>query len=539
LKSANSNTALFSVKYIVSGVQKRGVGTSIKHFAANNNEDYRFFQNSEMDERTFYEIYAKVFQIALKSKPWTVMCSYNLFNGVFASENPALLNTALRGKLGYNGVIVSDWGACHNRARALKATLDLEMPDSKNAYATLEKAYNDGFITESEINASVKRLLELIDKVENGRKVRKITKNKEQRHKTAVEIAEECIVLLKNDNGILPLAKGKRVDVYNSKASLCYGGGGSAFVSTDYEIKGIDELLANDGFNIKSFVRYNYPTDADYCILCVGNDETTEAEGFDRKDLSLKPADEEMIIKCAERNSNTIVLIYSGSAIDVSRWIDKVSAVIYVGFCGEGANEALANILSGKISPSGKLAESFPVDLQNCPIDKSKEFGSSLFYKERFFFGYRYFDLHKESVRFPFGYGLSYAKFEYSAPWVKQLGESKFTIGFDITNVSDIAAKEVVQIYVGDVFCTSERPMKELKAFKKVLLAAGETKTIEIDLDKEAFSFYNPAIGDWYVENGTFDIFIASSSQDIKLKLSVGINLEEYSQFSQKNTVVI
>ena len=520
----------------IEGIQRRGVGTSLKHFAANNAENYRFYQNSETDERTFYELYGKAFEIALKAKPWTVMCSYNLVNGIYASENPKLLKEILRGKFGYDGVIVSDWLACMHRAKALKATLDLEMPYSGASYGELEKAYRDGFISDEEIDSCAKRVLELIDKCEKSKPARKVLKSKEERHKIAVEAAEECIVLLKNDNGILPLKSGSALDVYHSWSSSVYGGGGSSYVVTEDKVARIDDVLRSRGENVTSYAQPFYPPKGEYCIVCVGNTPEVECEGFDRENISLPARLEEMIVKCAENNPNTIVLVYAGSAIDASKWIDKVAAVVYVGFCGEGANEAAANILFGKVCPSGKLAESFPINLECTPVNKENEFAPYVYYKERFDIGYRYYDKHPEKVRFPFGFGLTYADFAYENAEIVKHGETDYTVRFTLSNRSNTDAKEVTQIYVQDAFCTSERPLKELKAFTKTHLKAGESKTVEIKLDKSAFSYYNASLNDWYVENGRFNIYIAASSQDVKATLTIDIQLDDYTQFTAKNT---
>lgn len=523
----------------IEGLQERGVGTSLKHFAVNNNENYRFYQNSELDERTFYELYTKAFEIALEASPWTVMCSYNLVNGIYASENPWLLKGVLRDKFGYNGVIVSDWGACMHRAKALKATLDLEMPHSQASFGELKQAYEDGFITEHEIDNSVRRLLELIEKCQAAKTYRKAQKTKEERHKVAVEAAKDCIVLLKNDNSILPLKSGSDISVYHSSSSSFYGGGGSSHVETENKVERIDAVLRKRGENITAYTKHYSPSGTKYSIVCVGNSPEIEGEGFDRENISLFSRHNEMIERCAEDNPNTIVLLYAGSAIDVSKWIDKVAAVLYVGFCGEGANEAVADILFGNVSPSGKLAESFPISLADNPIEKEEEYEPYVYYKERFDIGYRYYDKHSEKVRFPFGFGLSYANFVYDDARLIKHTETDYTIQFTITNQSAIDAKEVTQIYVQDVYCASERPVKELKAFTKTLLKAGESKTIQIKLDRKAFAYYNAALKDWYVENGKFNIYVATSSQDIKAEFAVDIQLDEYTQFTAKNTKLL
>lgn len=516
----------------IRGVQDSGVGTSLKHFALNNGEDYRLTQNSEVEERAMRELYLPAFERALEAKPWTVMCSYNMINGVYASENKKMLSDILRGEFGFDGVIVSDWCAVKNRARALKATLDLEMPYSERSYPELVEGLEAGYISEKDVDDSVERVLTLVDKATEAKKTRKVKTTKEERYARTVKIAEESIVLLKNEDDLLPLKKGMKIDVYFDDGSKETGGGGSAKVEPDVEVKGIGKCLQDEGFEV-IYHGDAYLTDAtgDVQLMCV-NANTYESEGYDRRDLLLKKRHEEMILNAARRNKNVVVAIYAGSAVEMSNWIDLVRGVLFVGFCGEGQNEALARILAGKVNPSGKLAQTFPESLDDLPVDLEQEYERAVYYRERFAVGYRYYDWAMIEPLFPFGYGRSYAKFEYSDLEIKKNGETDYEVSYTVKNVSNVDGKEISQVYVGDVIATSERPEKELKGFSKDLIKAGESKRITVKLGERAFAFYNPSIGKFYVENGKFVISVGASSADLRLQGEITVKLPKFTQMS-------
>lgn len=516
----------------IDALEKRGVGTSLKHFAANNCENYRHTQNSEMDERTFMELYAPPFERALKAKPSTVMCSYNLVNGVYASENKRLLSDLLRNRLGFDGVIVSDWGAVKNRARALKATLDLEMPARYEGKEEIKAALVAGYITEDEIDQSSERILSLIKTFIERRKTRKFTRDKNSRHELAVKLAEEGIVLLKN-NGILPLKKDSIIDLFNQEKASVVAGGGSALVKTHSPTKNLLTALKEKGIAVNDHPQFVYQKELsrDTPILCVST-TVPDAESIDRRSIDLDKRCEEMILSVAKNYPNTIVVIYAGSAVNCSRFIDKVGAIIFAGYAGEGTNQALANILFGDVNPSGKLSETFPVRLEDCPSYSDFCDQNSNFYSERMFSGYRYFDQSNIKPLFPFGHGLSYSKFEYSNLRLEKISECEYKISYDIKNISEVKGKEISQVYVGDVICSSKRPVKELKGFSKDEILPHQTKTVSVILNKRAFAYYNPSLKDYYVENGKFRIFVGASSVDIKLTGEITINLPEYEQMS-------
>lgn len=535
----------------IAGVQSKGIGTSLKHFAANNREYDRFFQSSEVDERTLHEIYLPAFRRALKAEPWTVMCSYNLLNGVYASENRKLLHDILREELGFDGVIVSDWGAVADRAKALKATLDLQMPYSDDAYTALKEAYERGYVTEEEIDESVARMLALIGKSEAGKSARVVTHTKEERHALAVKVATEAAVLLKN-NGVLPLRSGESVYVGGKFAEKgVYGGGGSAYVESDFKPADLAELIRKENPEISATYHQAYYSEggrhgyfnlrkaiqlaeqSDKAIVAVGFDEHTDCEGLDRTTLKLSPIAVDFIRKIARVNANTIVIVYGGSAVDMTEWIDEVAAVFSVNFNGEGGNEALAGLLTGKENPSGKLQETFPLALEDTPTDDYRGDGYKDVYSERIFVGYRYYDRFGD-VLFPFGYGLSYSAFEYGNLSVTQKGTG-YEVSFTVKNTSDVAGKEIVQVYVGAEHSLVERPEKELKAFEKIALAPGEEKRVTLGLTLQDFAYYCTEIKDWRTEDGTYTVSVGGSSRNLPLKSKVKITLSRDEQPSQRD----
>lgn len=536
-------------KAYIEGVQSKGIGTSLKHYCANNREYDRHFLSSEIDERTLREIYLPAFEIAVQAQPWTVMCSYNLINGVWASESEWLLEDVLRGEFGFEGIVVSDWGATHHAVRAAKAGLDLTMPYRAESFDELKAAYENGFLTDAEIDRNVSRLLAFIEKTQNSDK--KITTTKQQRHENAVKIAQEGTVLLKNDDNILPL-KGCSVAVFGyGRNGLSLGGGGSAFVQTEYKQPAlIDALEARfDSSTMAkriagSDIGFDYylhhgtaiaeTKDADVLVYCMGTGAAVETEGRDRDTIKVSDMQVDILKRIVKINPNVVVVLHAGSAIDVSEWIDLVKAVVYVGFAGEAANEAAADILTGKVSPSGKLAETFPLNLESAAVGKYEGNGFVDRYSEGIFVGYRYYDSFNKQVAFPFGFGLSYAAFEYSDLQVKKESETDYEISYVIKNVGSVAAKEISQVYVHDVFASVSRPQKELKGFSKDLLQPGESKKISMKLNARAFAYYSLPKKAWHVENGEFEILVGASSRDIRLSTKIEIRLPETEQFSRQ-----
>ena len=535
-------------KAFIEGVQSKNIGTSLKHFCLNNREHDRLMVSSDVDERTMREIYLSAFETALKARPYTVMCSYNLINGVYAAENRWLLNDVLRDELGFDGVVVSDWGATREPWRALKASLDLCMPKMKYA-AGIRRAYDAGIITDAEIDESVSRILALMERTDGEKKCET---DKAERYARAVNIAKETFVLLKNEDNILPIKGGNILvadHIGGMRHHAPYCGGGSAKVDvrstrpTLFEC--ISKLVSGKGSAVRgdgSAITPNYLScagkalclarDNDACVVCVGNDATVEVEGVDRATMRLHPSIEQYIINFADLNPNVIVCVYAGSAIDMTPWIDKVKAVVMVGFAGEGVNEALADTLFGINNPSGKLSETFGRSLEDYPAGSYKGNGFVEGYGEGLFIGYRWFDEKNITPLYPFGHGLSYSTFEYSDITLNKQSETDYEVSFTVTNTSDVDGKEIAELYVSDVMARVVRPKKELKGFKKVFVKAGESVRVSIPLDFRSFAYYSVPLKRWHVENGRFDILVGASSRDIRLRGSVDIRLPETEQLS-------
>lgn len=550
-------------KSFIEAVQKKGIGATLKHFCANNREYARFTVSAEVDERTLREVYMKAFRIALDAKPWLVMCSYNPVNGWYASENRWLLKEVLRDELGFDGVIVSDWSAVHDRAKCLKATLDLEMPYEKRSQKNMEDALARGFITEDEINESCARILNLYDKIEANRQLRKVDTTVEERHDIAVKILEEGIVLLKNDDDILPLKTKCKIAVIGeiSKKPEMYGGGSSSLEGfCEYKQKPLSELLSeflpecdvkyynaynnidflghkNREFLGKTAIKAAY--ESDLAIVCVGNNATVESECFDRENIKLPVIHEDILNRVCDVNKNVVVIVTAGSCIDMSGFKDRVKAIIYTGFGGEATNETLADILIGKVCPSGKLSETFINKMEDNPTCFSKGNNFVERYAEGVNVGYKYYAKNNIPVQFPFGYGLSYAKFEYSDLKIEKKGEAEYLISYNVKNISDVDAKEISQVYVKDVFAMVDVPSLSLAAFAKTEIKAGETKRISHLLDKNVFEYYSTVKKDWYIENGYFEILIGASSQDIRLSERINIELDEDGQNTKYDDLFI
>lgn len=538
-------------KTFIEGVQEKGIGTSLKHFCANNSEYDRLYQSSDLDERTMRDIYLSAFKKAVEAKPWTVMCSYNPVNGVYASENRWLLNDVLREEFGFDGTIISDWGAVINSARSAKATLDIRMAYDDRAFGELKKAYDNGYLTEDEINERAGKVLELIARNEEAKAIRKVELTKEQRHNNALKIAKEAVTLLKNEGGLLPLKDdgSKVLMIGESLYNTPMGGGGSALVQTDYPRVSLAAVMRNkiaEGRVVEGPRSYHdvaimgrrmdmaAAADAGTVIIGVGETSFVEAEGYDREKIRLHTFTENLIKDIAAVNPNTIVVVYAGSAVDMSRWINDVKAVVLAGYLGEAANEAVASVLTGETVPCGKLTETYPLCLEDTPTgdDKGTPFCSE--YKEGVFVGYRYYDKYNKEVLFPFGHGLSYAEFSYSDLTVEKKGDAEFVVSYNITNDSDIDAKEISQVYVGKRFSMVPRPIRELKGFSKDLIKAHSTVRVSVELHCDDFAYYNVSLRRRYTENGEYRIYVGASSRDIRLEGKVDVTLPFETQASQR-----
>lgn len=527
-----------SAAAFIKGVQSRHVGTSIKHFAANNQEFNRMSASSEVDERTMREIYLPAFETAVKkSQPYTVMCSYNKINGTYASENPWLLTEVLRDEWGFEGYVMSDWGAVNDRVEGLKAGLELEMPASGGINdAEIVKAVQDGTMDEAVLNQAVERILKIIFEYTDNRKEQPLTLEKD--HEIAQKVAEESIVLLKNEEAILPLKENEHVAFIGGFVKHPrYQGGGSSHVNSFKVTSAWDALVGKEhityaeGFSAETDVydeklaaeAIEIVKQADKAIIFAGLPESFESEGYDRKHMHLPECQNKLITEIAKVQPNTIVVLHNGSAVEMP-WVNDVKGLVEAYLGGQAVGQAEANILYGNVNPSGKLAETLPIKLEDNPSYLNFGDGDKVEYNEGVFVGYRYYDKKKMEVAFPFGYGLSYTTFAYSNVKTDKdtLTEGgTLQVSVDVTNTGDKFGKEIVQLYVADKTEAIRRPEKELKGFEKVALNPGETKTVTFTLDKRSFAWYNTDIHDWYAASGEYDILIAASSRDVRLTKTI------------------
>jgi beta-glucosidase len=506
---------------LINGIQSKGVGTSLKHFVANNQEYQRFTISAELDERTLREIYMRGFEIAIKkAKPWTVMCAYNKLNGEFCSEHHEILVDTLKTAWGFEGLVVSDWGAVRDRVKALKGGLDLEMPgpQARRVKAVVD-AVQSGEVDEGDLDEAVRRILSVVFKAQEVQGNE--TFDEEAHHQLARKIAAEGLVLLKN-GGILPLQGQQRIAVIGHAATTPYfqGGGSSHINPTRLDVPlteirnaaGQCEVLYAPGYSGEDIFDHNMIDEAaeiagsaDVALLFMALPASKESEGYDREDLNLTWQQIALIQAVTKVQPKTVLIINSGSAITMQPWVNDVSAILQAWMMGQGGAGAIADVLFGKVNPSGKLAETFPLALEDTPafINFPGDAGK-VHYGEGLYVGYRYYDIKKASVQFPFGFGLSYTTFEYSNPQVAESFDDVdgLEVSVDVTNTGQVAGQEIVQVYVHDQQASLSRPVKELKGFAKVALEPGQTKTVQIPLDFRSFAFYHPKHKSWITEDG-------------------------------------
>jgi beta-glucosidase len=524
----------------INGVQSKNVGTSLKHYACNNQETRRLTSSSNLDERTFHEIYLAGFEKAVKQgQPWTVMCSYNQINGVFSSDNKELLTDILRDQWGFEGFVETDWGAMNNRVEALKAGCDLEMPgDIKMNTQKLIDAVKNGELKESDLDTSVERILnKVFQYAENHEKDVKL--DFEAHHEEARKIADESMVLLKN-SGILPLNKTSKIAFIGAFAEKPrFQGGGSSHVNSYKVTSSVEAASAYNVTYSQGFITKKDEVDEDLlkeavksaseaetAVLFLGIPDGLESEGFDRDTLDLPACQNRLVSEVLKVQKNVVVVVENGSPVAMP-WIKEVKGVLFAYLAGEAAGQAIIDILFGDVNPSGKLAETFPVRIEDNPsylfypgeVDKVD-------YREGIFVGYRYYDKKKTDVLFPFGFGLSYTTFEYSdlklsSKDIKDTDSIQVTA--KIKNTGSVSGKESVQLYVINAKGKAIRPIKEIKGFVKVSLKPGEEKEVSFTLDKRSFAYYNEDIHDWMVETGDYGIAIAKSSRDIQLQDTVHV----------------
>ena len=528
---------------LIKGIQSRNVGTSIKHFALNNQEHRRMSSSSDCDERTIREIYFPAFEMAVKeAQPWTVMCSYNRINGVFASENPWLLTDVLRKEWGFEGYVMSDWGAVSDRVAGVAAGLDLEMPSSGGVNdRKIVEAVRAGKLDEKQVDLCCERILNIIFRYQENAKP-DTPWDKEAQHRLAAEIAADCMVLLKNEEGVLPLKKEDTIAFIGEFAEKPrFQGGGSSHINC-FRTTSALEAAKEHGLKVTYARGYSVKADdasaeqiaeaaaaakqAAAAVVFAGLPDSYESEGYDRTHMRMPESQNRLIEAVAEANPNTVVVLHNGSPVEMP-WIGKVKAVLEAYLGGQAAGEAAVRVLWGDVNPSGHLPETFPVKLEDNP--------SFLFYggeprgteyREGIFVGYRYYDKKKMNVLFPFGYGLSYTTFAYTGLKLDRAcmkDTETLTATVTVKNTGNRAGKTVVQLYVGAAGGNMIRPVRELKAFRKVMLAPGESKEVSFTLGKRAFAVWNSEIHDWYAETGEYTVEAGDSSACLPLKETVKV----------------
>lgn len=527
----------------IKGVQSRNVGTSLKHYAANSQEHRRMSSSSEVDERTLREIYLAAFETPVReAKPWTVMCSYNKINGTFASENRLLMTDILRDEWGFDGYVVTDWGAVADRVKGLAAGVDLEMPASGDVNdKKIVEAVRAGELEEAVLDLAVERILTINYRYLEAAKPETVW-DKEAQHELSARLAEECMVLLKNADEILPLKAGDSVAFIGEFAEKPrFQGGGSSHIncfqttSALEAAAGISNIAYAKGFDIEK----DETTDAlieeavrlaqsaKVAVVFAGLPDAYESEGYDRAHMRLPDCQNRLIRAVARANPNTVVVLHNGSPVEMP-WVDDVKGILEVYLGGQAVGTATVRVLFGSANPCGKLPETFPIKLEDNPsylfYGGEKDIAE---YREGVFVGYRYYDKKKMEVLFPFGFGLSYTTFAYDNLRVdkEEMDDTDcMRVSVDVTNTGNVFGKEIVELYVADKASTPIRPEKELKGFEKVALMPGETKTVSFTLNKRAFAYWNVELHDWHVESGEFELLIGKSSRDIVLQKTVTVH---------------
>ena len=527
----------------VHGVQKNGIGVSLKHFCVNNEEHIRMSIDSVVDDRALREIYLSAFEhIVKKEQPTTVMCSYNRVYGTYLSDNKKMLTDILRDEWGFKGIVVSDWGAVNDRVEGIKAGLDLEMPGNKgmnNKY--IKKALDEGRITIEDVDKIVYRMIKFAFECKanegDGYPI-----DFAEHHKIAKKAAAQAAVLLKND-GALPLNEKQSVAVIGALADkLRYQGAGSSHINAWKTVsfkKAMENqckdfsyapgyTLKGDGYNQKLIEEACQAAKGkDAVLVFIGLTDAFESEGFDRKHMDMPASHAILVEELSKVNENIIVVLSCGSPITIGDWEKKTKAILNMYLPGQAGGEAAYDLVYGKVNPSGKLAETFPLANEDNLAAAYFPMGPrTVEYRESIYVGYRYFDKAKKAVKYPFGHGLSYTKFEYSDLKIakNEINEGEeLTLSFKVKNTGDVAGAEVAQVYVVNPESKIYKAEKELKGFKKVFLEAGEEKTVEITLDEKAFSFYNVLINDWHAESGKYGILVGASSKDIRIEGEVSV----------------
>ena len=527
---------------LIDGIQSQNVGTSLKHYLANNQEKARLVSDSVIDQRAMNEIYLEGYRIAVEeSQPTSIMCSYNEINGTYASDNEEVLNKTLRDQWGFKGYVVTDWGAMNDKVKSVKAGLDLEMPGPNPANTNkVIKAVNEKKLSMEDLDKAVSHILTFVLTVKDN-KAQPYDVN--SHHELAGQIAQESAVLLKK--GSLPLKEDAKLAIIGSFAKEPrYQGAGSGKIHAtkvtslldaldtmkiNYEYSQGYEAEKNDSDPELINEAVKIAKDADYVIACVGLPDSYESEGFDRTHLNMPDNQNKLMDALIATGKPVVALVSTGSVI-VMPWRDKVNSILLMYLGGQNSGTATADLLFGKVNPSGKLAETWPLSLEDVPCYKYFGNGGNVEYRESIYVGYRYYDKANVKVEYPFGYGLSYTNFGYSDLKLSKetiTDHDSLTVSLKVKNTGSFAGKEVVQLYIGAPEDMIFKPVKELKSFKKVSLEPLEEKEIEFELKPKDFAFYNVNISDWFIESGNYLIGIGSSSKDLRLSGTVTVNSEQ------------
>ncbi|WGU96186.1 glycoside hydrolase family 3 C-terminal domain-containing protein [Paenibacillus dendritiformis] len=529
----------------VRGVQGQGVGTSVKHFAVNNQETLRNSINAVVDERSLHEIYLRSFEgPIMDGKAWTVMCAYNQVNGEFCFENSQLLTDVLKENWKHEGFVMTDWGAINERVKGLKAGLELEMPYAGPEHdQMIVDAVRSGELDEAVLDQAVERLLTVIFNAYDNKKPG-FTYDKEAHHALARRAAAECMVLLKNDGGLLPLDKQQSVAVIGAFAAQPrYQGGGSSHIVPTRMDTALEFMSSMAEGEVAFAPGYRLEEDAidealiaeaaklaagkDVAVIFAGLPDAFESEGLDRTHLEMPASHRALIEGVAAVQPNTVVVLSNGSPVAMP-WLQKVKAVLEGYLGGQATGSAAADVLYGHVNPSGKLAETFPVSLEQTPSYLNFPGGKKeVFYGEGIFVGYRYYEAKKETPLFPFGHGLSYTTFAYEQIRIDKSSmkdTDTATVTVTVRNTGSRAGKEVVQLYVKHAGSSVVRPVKELKGFAKISLEPGEAAEVSFTLDKRSFAYFNTDIHDWFAESGTYDILVGPSSADTPLTAPIDVH---------------
>ncbi|MDR1866703.1 MAG: glycoside hydrolase family 3 C-terminal domain-containing protein [Treponema sp.] len=527
---------------LIRGVQQKGVGTSLKHYAANNQEKARLSCNSVIDERALREIYLSAFEIAVKKgKPWTVMCSYNLINGIYACEHKKLLIDILRTAWGFQGLVMTDWGAIDDRVEALKAGLDLEMPGSGGDNdARIVRAVKNGDLDETVLDVAVTHVVSLILKSQDCERP-DYHYDAAAHHALARKAAADSAVLLKND-AILPIKRGQSLAVIGAFAKTPrYQGSGSSRINPPQIDNSLDALTSAgipfdyaEGYSLAPGSGPDEALIAQACAVAAGKDavlifaglpDDYESEGFDRTALDMPESHNRLIEAVSRVNPNVVVILQVGAPV-LTPWSKDVKAILLLYLGGQAVGSAVADLISGAVAPSGKLAETWPLALSDTPCYHYFPGKKTAEYRESIFVGYRYYDSVQKPVAYPFGYGLSYTTFEYSAlkvsaPSIKAGGSVQ--ISFKVKNSGAVAGAEIVQVYVKPKDSAILRVAQELKAFEKIFLNPGQEETVNLLLDDRSFAYYHAPNAVWALESGTYHLCVGASSRDIRLQADVNV----------------